>query len=63
MYKSKGMKRSAVVVLNNATGMQFKRLALESGIYKWERYIAATTPDWSDIAISWVRDGVDPDGI
>ena len=63
LYKTKGMKRSAVVVLNNVTAMQFKRLAQESGIYQWERYIAATTSDWSDIAIAWVRDGVDPDNL
>ena len=60
MYKAKGMKRSAVLVNNDVTAMQFKRLAQESGISEWERYISGTTPDCVDIAISWVRDEVDP---
>lgn len=62
MYKTKGMKRSAVVLNNPTTTIQFKRLAQESGIYAFERYIdASVTPDWSKVAVDWVKSGIDPD--
>ncbi len=62
LYKQKGLKRSVVVVNNNVTAMQFKRLAKDSGIYQWERYIdASSTSNWTNVAVSWVRDGIDPD--
>ena len=62
LYKDKGMKRSAVVLNNPMTTMQFKRLAKESGIYAFERYIdASKTANWSGAAVAWVRDGKDPD--
>ena len=62
LYMDKGMKRSAVAVNNKVTALQFKRLAKESGIYQWERYVdASSTPDWAGVAIKWVVDGIDPD--
>jgi hypothetical protein len=62
LYKAKGMQRSAVVVNNALTASQFKRLAKDSGIYAWERYIdASSTPNWSKVAVDWVKDEVDPD--
>jgi hypothetical protein len=62
LYKEKGMNRSAVVLNNTVTTLQFKRLAKESGIYQWERYIdASKSPNWVDTAVAWVRDGRDPD--
>ncbi|MDH3999227.1 MAG: hypothetical protein OET90_10365 [Desulfuromonadales bacterium] len=61
LYKQKGMKRSAVIVANNVTAMQFQRLAKESGIHQWERYLSATTPDCNGKAVAWVKDGTDPD--
>jgi hypothetical protein len=61
-YKEKGMKRSAVVVNNAVTKLQFQRLAKESGIDAWERYIdGSATQDWAKVAVAWVKDGVDPD--
>lgn len=61
LYKEKGLQRSVVVLNNAVTTMQFRRLAKESGIDAWERYIdASTTPDWSKPAVAWVRDGIDP---
>jgi len=62
IYKSKGMSRSAVVVNGAATKMQFKRIAKETGIYDWERYIDATAAaDWEKAAVGWISSGVDPD--
>jgi len=62
LYKEKGMERSAVVLNNSVTTMQFKRLAKESGIYAFERYIdASEVADWKKPAVDWVRDGKDPD--
>jgi hypothetical protein len=61
-YKAKGMKRSCVIVKDKVTSLQFKRLAMTSGIYSFERYLDATTwPNWTDTAVAWVRDGIDPD--
>jgi len=62
LYKKKGMARSAVILANAVVTQQFKRLAQESGIYAFERYIdASVAADWSSVAMAWVRDGVDPD--
>ena len=61
-YKAKGMKRSCVIVKDKVTALQFKRLAMTSGIYAFERYLDATaSPNWNDTATAWVRDGADPD--
>lgn len=61
-YRSKGMARSAVVVDSRVTKMQFQRIANETGIAQWERYIdASSTPDWEKKARSWLTDAVDPD--
>ncbi len=62
LYKEKGMARSAVILKNAITKMQFQRIGKETGIYEWERYIdASSVPDWEKVAVSWVVDGVDPD--
>jgi hypothetical protein len=62
LYKKHGMARSAVILANAVVTQQFKRLAQESGIYSYERYIdASMVTDWSDVAVAWVRNGIDPD--
>jgi SpoIIAA-like len=62
LYKQKGMKRSAVVINSATTKMQFQRLAKDTGIYEWERYIdASTTPNWEKVGESWIIDSIDPD--
>ncbi len=62
LYKDKGMKRSAVILNNTVTTMQFQRLARSSGIYEWERYIDfSKNPNWQSIAEAWVAEGIDPD--
>lgn len=62
LYKTNGMDRS-VVILNSATlTMQFMRIAKETGIYEWERYIDASKNEaWERTAIEWLEKGVDPD--
>ena len=61
LFKEKGMERSAVVLSNSVTTMQFRRLAKESGIDAFERYIdASATPNWTDAAVAWVKDAKEP---
>lgn len=62
LYKEKGMNRSAVILNNQDICTQFKNIAIQSGIYAFERYIdASTNHNPADTAIKWVKDGVDPD--
>jgi hypothetical protein len=62
LYKSKGLQRSVVVLNDSITTMQFKRIAKETGIYEWERYIdASKTINWEQVGIDWIKDGKDPD--
>jgi hypothetical protein len=51
------------VILENAViTLQFRRLAKETGIYNWERYIDASKhKDWEKIGLDWVERGIDPD--
>jgi hypothetical protein len=60
-YREWGMERSAVLVDSATTKLQFRRLAKESGIYEWERYVDTETFDNPrSVALSWIRDGDDP---
>ena len=61
-YRSKGMVRSVVILENPVTTAQFKQIAHETGISKWERYIdASSNPDWEAQGIAWLTDGAEPD--
>ncbi|ELY49941.1 hypothetical protein [Natronorubrum bangense] len=61
-YQDAGMVRSSVVLDSAILTLQFRRLAKESGIYEWERYLnAGTSDDWHQQAVDWLVDGVDPD--
>jgi hypothetical protein len=61
LYKENGLERSVVILDNDVVTMQFKRIAKETGIDKWERYIdASQTPDWEAKGLEWVIHGVDP---
>ena len=61
-FKQKGMERSVVILNNPITTMQFKRIATETGIYQWERYIdASTSGDWEEKGKKWLVGAIDPD--
>ena len=53
MYRSCGMQRSCVILEDAITTIQFMRLARQSGIFKYERYIDASVhKDWRQVARS-----------
>jgi len=62
LYKQSGMKRSVVILNNPIITLQFKRIAKETGIDQWERYIdASSVPDWEAKGLAWITEGKDPD--
>jgi len=62
LFRAKGMQRSAVILNDPVVTGQFMRLAKESGIYAYERYIdASADPQWQRHAEDWVKTGTDPD--
>lgn len=61
LFKAAGMERSCVILESAAVTMQFERLAKQSGIYSFERYInAAAHPDWQAKALGWIERKIDP---
>ena len=61
MYRTCGMQRSCVILEDPITTIQFMRLAKQSGIFKYERYIDASVhKDWAQEARNWVRDAIVP---
>lgn len=61
LYRQAGMERSAVILNHPVTTIQFQRLAQQSGIYEWERYIdASSDPEWEKMALNWVQRGQEP---
>ncbi|MBN2794098.1 MAG: hypothetical protein JXR88_01730 [Clostridia bacterium] len=62
LFKFNGMERS-VVILNSATvTMQFKKIAKDTGIDQWERYIDASKhADWETKSLDWLQHGKDPE--
>jgi hypothetical protein len=61
MYRSRGMQRSCVILDDAITTIQFMRLARQSGISKYERYIDASAQrDWLAKARNWVRHAIAP---
>jgi len=60
--KRAGMRKSAQIVDDAITAMQFKRLANEVGIAETTRQInASLTPDCERAAVDWIVKGIDPD--
>ena len=58
------MERSVVILDNVITTMQFKRIAQETGIYQWERYIdASSTGNWQKAGEDWIVKGIDMDKV
>ena len=61
MFKKAGMERSCVILQSATVTMQFERIARESGIFAFERYVnAAVKPDWEAKAIGWIQKKIDP---
>ncbi|MBZ5681801.1 MAG: hypothetical protein LAO24_17020 [Acidobacteriia bacterium] len=61
MYRSRGMQRSCVILEDPITTIQFRRLAKQSGIFLYERYIDASAhKDWRQQAEKWVKGAVCP---
>lgn len=61
LYRRSGMVRSVVILDNAATTMQFRRMARETGIADWERYIDAGSVDnWEELGLAWIENAVEP---
>lgn len=64
LYKTSGMVRSVVILANPIVTLQFKRIAKETGIYEWERYLnTEECSNWEETGVKWIVHGVDPDKI
>ena len=62
LYKQKGMSKSVVILASAILTLQFRRIAKDTGIYAWERYInASKTDNWEEVALNWLIKGIDPD--
>jgi hypothetical protein len=62
LYRDRGLERSAVILRDPIVTIQFMRLAKKSGVYKYERYIdASSDAQWEKHSEAWVRSGIDPD--
>ena len=61
--KESGMQRNAVILASAIATLQARRIAKETGIDRWARYIDASSRpnDWEKIAVDWLTLGVEPD--
>ncbi len=61
LFMKAGMERSCVILQSATVTMQFERIAHESGIFAFERYInAGQKPDWEARALGWIQNKIDP---
>jgi hypothetical protein len=61
LYKRRGMLRSVAILSSPVVAAQFRRIAGETGIGRWARYIdALTVPDWEEVGMGWLLKEVDP---
>jgi hypothetical protein len=64
LFKDSGLQRSAVILKTTAITNQFRQLAKDSGVYRFERYIdASEDPEWLEHALAWLQSQIDPDQI
>jgi len=62
LYKRRGMLRSVVILSSPVIAAQFRRIAWETGIGQWERYIdSSSVPDWEEVGMDWLLKEVDPE--
>ncbi len=61
LYKQKGMERSVVILESATLARQFQRIARQTGILSWERYIdSSTVKDWEKVAMDWIENAIEP---
>ncbi len=61
LCKDAGLERNAVVLNSAIATLQARRLARETGIDKWIRYIdASSEADWETVADQWLDQAVEP---
>ena len=61
LYKQRGMRRSAVILRGSHMTRQFRRLARETGVNVWERYIDANQKeDFESRGEIWITHGIEP---
>jgi hypothetical protein len=59
--KQNGMVRSAVVLDSTVARLMMVRMAKQTGVYEWERYIdASKDTDWEHKAIDWIVNAAEP---
>lgn len=59
--KDAGLERNAVVLNSAIATLQARRLAKQTGIAPWIRYIdASAEPEWEKAAVGWLADAIDP---
>ena len=62
LYLKVGMSRSVVILNNPVLTLQFKQIAHESDIYKYERYIDAShEPNWEQLGLDWLLHETEPE--
>ncbi|HBL27980.1 MAG TPA: hypothetical protein DD490_14175 [Acidobacteria bacterium] len=61
--KESGMQRNAVILASAIATLQARRIAKETGIDRWARYIDASSRpnDWEKAAVDWLTRGVEPE--
>lgn len=60
--KENGMERNVVILNSAIAALQARRLAKETGIDGWIRYIDASgEPEWERVALDWLIRAIDPD--
>jgi hypothetical protein len=60
--KQNGLQRSVVVLDSAVARVQIMRIAKETGMYEYERYMdASKDTKWEEKALAWIVHGTDPD--
>jgi len=64
LYRNGGLQRSAVILRDATVTIQSMRLAKNSGIYNYERFIdASSDAQWQKHAEDWAGFGIEPPGV
>lgn len=61
LLKEIGIVRTAIILDNIITALQFKEISIEIDTFEWERYIDALKVDnWEDSGENWIVHSLDP---